>query len=90
MQNASAAAIRHCLEPGNGELGADFRFEGTIPTKAADLVHRLHESTVSLIRENWDKVERVAAAFLKNAELSQAEIDVLMIDPRPGRYPPPR
>ena len=77
-QNAAAAAIRHCLEPGNGELGTVFRFEGKIPQEAAGLVHRLHEPTVSLIRENWDKVERVAAAFLKHGELTQAEIDAVM------------
>jgi len=79
-QNAAAAATRHCLESGNGELGTVFRFEGKIPPEAADLVHRLHEPTVSLIRENWDKVERVATAFLKRGELTQAEIDAVMTD----------
>jgi len=80
-QAAASAAIRHCLEPGNGELGSAFRFEGKVPPEAADLVHRLHETTVSLIRENWHKVERVAAAFLKHGELTQADIDAVMMQP---------
>jgi len=79
-QNAAAAAVRHCLESGNGESGTAFRFGGTIPPEAADLLHRMHEPTVGLIKENWDKVERVAAAFLKHGKLTQAEIDATMTD----------
>jgi len=81
--NAVACAIRHCVEPGNGESGHDFHFDGPLPAEAEQLLHRLHEPTVSLIRENWDEVERVAAAFLKNATLTQAEIDVLMTGAAP-------
>jgi hypothetical protein len=46
-QSAAEAAIRYCLEPGNGELGSTFRFEGKAPAEAAELVHRLHEPTVT-------------------------------------------
>jgi ATP-dependent Zn protease len=80
MQNAGQAAIRHCLEPGNGEDGKSFRFEGELPPEAADLVSRLHKPTVKLITENWSKVERVAAALLAHGELTQAEIDTAMAE----------
>jgi hypothetical protein len=80
-QAAASAAIRHCLEPSNGEMGSAFHFEGKVPAEAADLLNRLHEATVNLIRENWHKVERVAAAFLKHSELTQADIDAVMMQP---------
>jgi cell division protease FtsH len=80
LQNAGQAAIRHCLEIGNGELGDAFRFEGELPEAAEKLVQQLYEPTINLIKENWHKVERVAAAFLEHGELTQAEIDAVMAD----------
>jgi len=77
-QNAANAAARHCLEPGNGEDGKNFRAEGDLPQEGIDLVNRLHRPTVKLIRENWLKVERVAAALLEREEITQADIDEII------------
>jgi hypothetical protein len=83
VQAAGQAAIRYCLEPGNGEHedGKCFRFEGKLPPEATELLSRLHKPTVKLITENWPKVERVAGAFLERSELTQADIDAIMARP---------
>jgi len=52
------------------------------------LVERLRKQTVRLVRENWPKVERVAAALLERGELTQAEIDAAMAGRRIDRGEP--
>lgn len=59
-------------------LGVD---KSVMVKQATELSARLYNETETLMKENWDKVVRVAEALLEKETIMEAELDELLKDP---------